>query len=78
MRWTNEITLTNCTVIKMRAVHNTPIPDDLDFPIPSDCVCDGDELCGACQRVIADDLARQDEDEAGLILLDLSGVGGEK
>ena len=67
MRWTNEIILTNCTVIKMRAVHNTPIPSELEFPIPDDCVCDGDELCEACQRVIADDLLQQEE-EAGLLL----------
>jgi hypothetical protein len=52
----------------MRAIHNTPIPEELDFPIPADCVCDADELCEACQRVIADDLLQQDEEEAGLLL----------
>jgi hypothetical protein len=52
----------------MRAIHNTPIPDDSgEFPIPADCVCDGDELCEACQRVIADDLLQQEE-ETGLLL----------
>lgn len=50
----------------MRAIHNTPIPDEQEFPIPDDCVCDGDELCEACQRVIADDLRQQEEEEAGL------------
>jgi hypothetical protein len=51
----------------MRAIHNTPIPEELDFPIPADCVCDGDELCEACHRVIADDLLQQEE-ETGLLL----------
>lgn len=50
----------------MRAIHNTPIPDELEFPIPADCVCDSDELCDACHYVVLDDLARQEEEDAGL------------
>ena len=55
----------------MRAIHNTPIPDDSgEFPIPPDCVCEdiSRELCDACVRVFIDDLARQDEEKAGLLL----------
>ena len=46
----------------MRAVHNTPIPDEKDFPVPDDCRCDGGELCEPCQQVIqADEEARLEE-----------------
>lgn len=45
----------------MRAVHNTPIPDESDFPIPDDCSCDGSpDLCEACERVVAADIAEQE------------------
>lgn len=47
----------------MRFVHNTPIPNESEFPIPDDCVCDADELCKACQRVIAEDAAEQEEEK---------------
>ena len=52
----------------MRAIHNTPIPDDSgEFPIPDDCSCDGGAiLCAPCRKVIADDLARQREERAWL------------
>lgn len=46
----------------MRAVHNVPIPDDHEFPVPDDCACDGEELCAACQRVVDEDLLRQQEE----------------
>lgn len=48
----------------MRAIHNTPIPDDSgEFPIPDDCTCDGSQtLCAPCQKVITDDLAEQDRE----------------
>ena len=47
----------------MRAIHNTPIPNEEGFPIPDDCTCDGDELCEACTAVITEDLARLEEEE---------------
>ena len=50
----------------MRATHNTPIPTEVEFPIPDDCVCDGDELCEACQRVIAEDLLEQEEERRAI------------
>lgn len=50
----------------MRAIHNTPIPNEPEFPIPDDCVCDGDELCEACLRVIAEDLEEQERESASL------------
>jgi hypothetical protein len=46
----------------MRAIHNTPIPDDSgEFPIPPNCTCEGvsQQLCGACARVVMEDLAEQ-------------------
>jgi hypothetical protein len=45
----------------MRAVHNTPIPDDsTEFPIPDDCTCDGTPtLCDACEWVVSEDLEEQ-------------------
>ena len=49
----------------MRAIHNTPIPDDSgDFPIPDDCACTdaSREPCDACAKVIADDLAEQERE----------------
>lgn len=50
----------------MRAIHNIPIPKELEFPIPSDCACDGDKLCEACQRVIAEDLLAQEEERRAI------------
>ena len=47
----------------MRAVHNTPIPQEAEFPIPDNCVCDGGELCQPCQAVVDADLAQQKEEE---------------
>lgn len=49
----------------MRATHNTPIPpEEPEFPIPDDCACeDGVNWCTACQRVLAELLARQDKEE---------------
>lgn len=44
----------------MRATHNTPIPQEAEFPIPHDCVCDGDELCQPCRAVVDADLAEQE------------------
>lgn len=46
----------------MRAVHNTPIPDEAEFPIPDDCTCDGGELCEACLAVVAEDLEEQERE----------------
>ncbi len=48
---------------KMRAVHNTPIPHEAEFPIPDDCVCDGGELCQPCQAVVDEDLAEQQREQ---------------
>lgn len=52
----------------MRAIHNTPIPDDSgEFPIPDDCSCDGGAiLCAPCRKVIADDIAEQDREREWL------------
>jgi len=49
----------------MRAIHNTPIPNDSgEFPIPPDCVCETDQPCGACLRVIAEDLQEQERERS--------------
>ena len=51
----------------MRAIHNTPIPDDSgEFPIPEGCSCDGLTLCEPCQEVITADLAEQERERGGL------------
>ena len=47
----------------MRAIHNTPIPDDSgEFPIPEGCSCDGLTLCEPCQEVSTADLAEQERE----------------
>jgi hypothetical protein len=48
----------------MRAIHNTPIPHEEEFPIPDDCVCETDELCEACLRVVAEDLQEQERERS--------------
>lgn len=54
----------------MRPVHNTPIPDDFEFPIPDDCSCDCTTKvwtpCPACQAVIDEDAKAQAEDKKAL------------
>jgi hypothetical protein len=59
----------------MRAIHNTPIPDDSgEFPIPDDCECDGSlELCPPCQEVIRADQLEQERELQELICETLEG-----
>jgi hypothetical protein len=46
----------------VRSTHNTPTPEEQDFPIPDDCTCEDEELCSACTAVIAKDLEAQAEE----------------